>query len=90
MYFIYGPRHEKTCLRGLPNNTGAEQPAHPHSLISDFVIRYLESFICKLAISEISTFKLVFVAEETNLKLALLEHRRPVLSRRGPYCIIVT
>ena len=34
----YGPQHKKTCLRGLGNNTGADQPAHPRSLISAFVI----------------------------------------------------
>ena len=38
-----GPRREKTCLRGSANNTGADQPAHPHSLISAFVIRVFES-----------------------------------------------
>ena len=52
----YGPRREKTCLRGFANNTGADQPAHPRSLISAFVIRFLESIICKLATGEISTF----------------------------------
>ena len=26
-------------------NTGADQPAHPHSLISTFVVRFLESII---------------------------------------------
>ena len=31
------------------NNTGADQPAHPRSLISAFVIRMLDSIICKLA-----------------------------------------
>ena len=35
-----GPRREKTCLRGFANNTGADQPAHPRSLISAFVIRF--------------------------------------------------
>ena len=40
---VYGPRREKTCLRGFGNNTGADQPAHPRSLISAFVIRFLES-----------------------------------------------
>ena len=35
----YGPQPEKTC--------------HPRSLISAFVICYLESIICKLAIGEI-------------------------------------
>ena len=48
VYFI-GPRRKKTCLRGFANNTGAEQPAHPRSLISPFVIRFLECTMCKLA-----------------------------------------
>ena len=52
----YGPRHEKTCLRGYSNNTGADQPAHPGSLTSPFVIRFLESIICKLDAGEISIF----------------------------------
>ena len=49
-----GPRREKTCLRRFANNTGADQPAHPRSLISAFVIRVLLSTISKLATSEIS------------------------------------
>ena len=39
---------------GFANNTGADQPAHPRSLISAFVFRLLESTICKLATGEIS------------------------------------
>ena len=54
--WLNGPPHEKTCLRGFGNKTGADQPAHPHSLISAFVIRLLESIICKLATGEISIF----------------------------------
>ena len=50
----YGPRREKTCLQGFENNTGTDQPAHPGSLISAFVIRFLESVISKLATREIS------------------------------------
>ena len=38
------------------NNKGADQPAHPRRLISVFVIRVLESIICKLNTSEISVF----------------------------------
>ena len=38
---------------GVANNTGADQPAHQRSLISTFVIRILESIICKLATDEI-------------------------------------
>ena len=49
----YGPRREKTCLRGFANNTGADQPTHPRSLISAYVIRFLESTICTLATGEI-------------------------------------
>ena len=37
---IYGPRHEKTCLRRFANNTGIDQPTHLCSLISAFVIRF--------------------------------------------------
>ena len=39
-----GPRREKTCLRGF-YNIGADQPA----LMSAFVIRFLESIICRHA-----------------------------------------
>ena len=53
---LYGPRRKKTCLWWFANNTGTDQPAHPHSLISAFVIRFLESTISKLATSEISIF----------------------------------
>ena len=52
----YGPRREKTCLRGLGNNKGADQPVHPHRLISTFVFGVLESIIFKHATSEIEIF----------------------------------
>ena len=35
---------------------GADQPTHPCSLISTFVVRSLESIIDKLATSKISAF----------------------------------
>ena len=38
-FVLNGPRREKTCLGGIANNTGADQPAHLRSLISAFVIR---------------------------------------------------
>ena len=53
---LYGPRREKTCFRGFANNKGADQPAHPHSLISAFVMRFLESMISKLATSKFAKF----------------------------------
>ena len=36
------------------NNKGADQPAHPRSLISAFIVRCLDSIIPLLAIAEIS------------------------------------
>ena len=51
-----GLRCEKSCLWGFANNKGADQPAHPHSLASAFVIRLLESIISRLATSEVSCF----------------------------------
>ena len=53
---INGLRCKKTCLRWFGNNTGADQPAHQRSMFSAFVIRFLESSICKLALGEISIF----------------------------------
>ena len=54
--YKYGPRLEKTCLLGYANSTGADQPAHPCSLISAFVIGFLESNICNFATGNISSF----------------------------------
>ena len=58
---------------GFANNIGADQPAHPGSLISTFIVLFLERIICKLATEEISIFQLVSVAEETGLSLAMSE-----------------
>ena len=60
-------------------------------------IRFLERIICKLAVGEISIFKLVSIAEETGLKHSLLTLIPPspppppppppkkVFSQKGPY-----
>ena len=52
---------------------GVCEQQSPRSLISAFVIHLLESIIAKLDTSEISIFKLVSVAEETELSLVLSE-----------------
>ena len=83
----YGPRREKTCLRRFANNTGADQPAHPRSLISAFVIHLLASIIYRLATREISIFLLVFVLEQAGLNLALSETPMTGFSQRGSYDI---
>ena len=41
---------------GFANNKGADQPARSRSLISTFVIRFLESILSKLATSKFSIF----------------------------------
>ena len=56
IHLAYGLRREKACLRGVVNNTGTDQPTHPRSLISAFVIPFLENIISRLATSEISIF----------------------------------
>ena len=54
--FAFGPGHAKMCLMPYANNKGADQPAHPRSLISTIVVRSLDSMICILAISKVSRF----------------------------------
>ena len=36
---------KKICLMPYANNKGADQPAHPRSLISTFVVRCLDSIM---------------------------------------------
>ena len=84
----YGPRREKTCLRGFANNKGADQHAHPPRLIRAFVIRFFESIVFKLATGEFSIFLLASVAEEIGLKLALSETPKTGFVTMRPICII--
>ena len=51
------------------NNKGADQPAHPRSLISAFAVRYLDSIIPLLSISEISSLYLAYVAAQAGFSL---------------------
>ena len=50
-----GPIARKPVFGGL-RTTQADQTAHLRSLISAFVIHFVESIICKLATGEISIF----------------------------------
>ena len=51
---INEPGHEKMCLMSYANNKGADQPAHPRSLISAFIVRCVDSIICRGSKAEIS------------------------------------
>ena len=59
LFTLYQPHHEKTCSCHM----------HPHSLISAFFDRCLDSTIPLLAIAEVSRLELVSVAEHTSLCL---------------------
>ena len=50
-------------------NKGANQPAYPHSLISTFVVRCLDSIIPLVSISEISSLYLASMTEQASLSL---------------------
>ena len=63
LYVTIEPGHEKTYLMSYANNKGADQPAHPRSLISAVVVRCLDSIIPLVSISEISSLMLASVAE---------------------------
>ena len=55
------------------NNKGADQPAHPHSLISAFIVRCLDSVISEVSVTKISSLMLVFAAEQVSLSLTWSE-----------------
>ena len=54
------------------NNEGADQPAHPHSLISAFIVHCLDSIIPLVSKSEISSLYLASVAAQAGLSLTLV------------------
>ena len=72
------------------NNKGADQPAHPRSLISIFVVRCLDSIIPILAIAQISRLEHVSVAEQIVLSLTWTQSPKTgflvtwLLSSNGP------
>ena len=59
------------CLMSYATNKGADQIAHPRSLIGAFVVRCLDSIISIDSIAEIS--RLVSVAEQAGLSLTWSE-----------------
>ena len=65
--------HEKTCLMSYANNKGADQPAHPRSLISAFVVRCLDNVMSLVSVSKISNLMLASVDEQASLSLTWSE-----------------
>ena len=70
------PGHEKTCLMSYANNKGADQPAHPRSLISTFVVRYLDSVMFQVSVTKISSLMLASIAEQASFDLVGNSQRR--------------
>ena len=83
LHYIIGPQPKKTCLWWFAKNKGADQPAHPHSLIRAFVIQLLESFISKLQ-AKFQLSSLVSVAEEAGLNLTFSKILKTVFVAARP------
>ena len=66
---VIEPGHEKTCLMSYANNKGADQPAHPRSLISAFVVRCLDSVMSLVSVTKSSSLMLASVAVQAGLSL---------------------
>ena len=71
------------CLLSYANNKGADQPAHPRSLISAFVVRCLDSVMSLVSVTKISSLMLASVAEQANFSLAWSE------TPEDTYCRVV-
>ena len=73
------------------NNKGADQPAHPRSLISTFVVRCLDSIIPLVSISKISRLYLASVAGQfectlvTNPKDRFSRDKAQILCKYSDY-----
>ena len=55
------------------NNKGTDQPEHPCSLISAFVVRCLDSVMSLVSVTKISSLMLASVAEQASLSLTWSE-----------------
>ena len=54
-------------------NKGADQPAHPCSLISAFVFRWLDSVMSLVSVTKISSLMLPSAVEQASLSLTWSE-----------------
>ena len=61
------------CLMSYANNKGADQPAHPRSLISAFVVCCLDSVMSLVSVTKISSLMVASVAEQASLSLTRSE-----------------
>ena len=83
------PGREKTCLMSYANNKGADQPAHPRSLISAFIVRCLDSVMSLVSVTEISSLMLASVAEQASLSLTWSETPEDTFSHDAAQMFVV-
>ena len=67
------------------NNKGTDQPAHPRSLISAFVVRCLDSVMSLVSVTKISSLLLASVAEQASLSLTWSETPEDTFSHDGAH-----
>ena len=71
----------RNLFKPYANNKGADQPAHPRSLISAFVVHFLNSIIPLVSIPKISRLWLVSVIEQASLSLTWSQTPKTGFSR---------
>ena len=71
------------------NNKGADQPAHPCSLICAFIISCLDTVMSLVSVTKISSLILASVAEQASLSLTWSEAPEDTLSHDEAHLIII-
>ena len=80
----------RKCVMSYANNKGANQPAHPRSLISAFVVRCLDSMMSLVYVTKISSLMLASVAAEAGLCLACSETPEDAFSHDVAHMYVLT
>ena len=76
------------CIMSYANNKGADQPAHPRSLISTFIVHCLDSVMSLVSVTKISSLMLASVAEQASLSLTWSETPEDTISHDEAHMLI--
>ena len=87
-YVLIEMSYEKTCLMSYANNIDTDQPAHPRSLISAFVVRCLDSVMSLVSVIKISSLVVASVDEQASLSLTLSETPEDTFSHDEAHYLI--
>ena len=86
---IYELGHEKMCLMSYVNKNGADQPAHPRSLISAFVVCCLEKYIYRFYSRNFKTLASFCGCAGRFVSGLVGNSRRYILSWWGSYVFVL-